>query len=107
MQRGTTSVRRPGQEAENVERYSKDYAAPLTSVRWAEVQRCLAACLPPDAVHTGHRCTGYSERDGAAGVVLHFEGQPDVHAQMVVGADGVRCGSRVLISSCLTQNSGP
>lgn len=44
--------------------------------------------LDPDCIHTGHRVTGYSEHRSSA--TLHFAGQPDQEAEVLIGADGLR-----------------
>lgn len=73
-----------------------------------QVQEVLADLLPAEAVHCGHRVTGYTrvpEAEGG-GVVVHFRGGPqqDVLARFVVAADGVRSPLR---AAMLPLDPGP
>ncbi|GFH12919.1 uncharacterized protein HaLaN_08700, partial [Haematococcus lacustris] len=76
--------------------------------RWSEVQNVLACLLPPEAVHCGHRVTGFTDTRSQPGregrITLHFKGQPDVYAHMVVAADGLRSALR---AAMLPQDPGP
>lgn len=53
----------------------------------ADVLKALADALPASAIHTGHRCIGFSQ-DGA-GAHLTFENGNVAHADVVVAADGI------------------
>ncbi|KAL6761566.1 hypothetical protein V8C86DRAFT_2531749 [Haematococcus lacustris] len=75
--------------------------------RWSEVQNVLACLLPPEAVHCEHRVTGFTDTASQPGrqgrITLHFKGQPDVYARMVVAADGLRSALRAAL---LPQDPG-
>jgi salicylate hydroxylase len=47
----------------------------------------LAAALPSGALHTGHRCTSFSQDDDSA--VVTFDNGASVEADVVIAADGI------------------
>src|SRR4051794_27910413 len=53
----------------------------------ADLVAMLAARLPTEAVHTGHRCTGFRQDGGKAYVA--FANSASAEADLVVAADGV------------------
>ncbi|MDB5618000.1 FAD-dependent monooxygenase [Tardiphaga sp.] len=53
----------------------------------ADLLNALAAALPPDAIRTGHRCTGFAQRDDAAR--LSFANGEVFEADVVIAADGI------------------
>jgi salicylate hydroxylase len=54
----------------------------------ADILEVLAAALPPGSVHTGYRCTGFSQTAEAASV--QFEYGHTAQADVVIAADGLR-----------------
>lgn len=71
----------------------------------ADLQTILLASLTPGTVRYDHRLVAI-ERSETAGHVLRFDGKPDVTADMVVGADGVRSRVRPYVTSVATEYSG-
>lgn len=69
-----------------------EFGHTIVSVHRAKLVELLAAGLPPDALHLGHRFTGYAEEPGR--VVAHFEGGVEASADLLVGADGLRSAVR-------------
>jgi salicylate hydroxylase len=53
----------------------------------ADLVAMLAARLPPEVVHAGHRCTGFRQDDERA--CLTFANGVSVEAELVVAADGI------------------
>jgi salicylate hydroxylase len=53
----------------------------------ADLVDMLAKALPPDVVHTGHRCTGYQRQGEIARVT--FDNGAVAEGDIVVGADGI------------------
>src|SRR3954465_12907076 len=53
----------------------------------ADLIELLAAALPPQVVHTGHRCTGFEQTADAARV--SFENGAVAEADVVIAADGI------------------
>lgn len=53
----------------------------------ADILKVLADALPASAIHTGHRCTGFSQDE--AGAHLTFENGNVAHADVVIAADGI------------------
>jgi salicylate hydroxylase len=68
----------PAGEGERIEIYG---------MHRADLLQMLVDRLPPGAIHTGHRCTGF-EQDAAAAMV-RFENGAERAADVVVGADGI------------------
>jgi salicylate hydroxylase len=53
----------------------------------ADLVELLAAALPDNVVHTGHRCTGFEQRDDTAQV--SFSNGAVAEADVIVAADGI------------------
>jgi salicylate hydroxylase len=53
----------------------------------ADLVEILAETLPPDVVHTGHRCTGFAQDDHSARV--SFANGAVVESKLVIAADGI------------------
>jgi len=53
----------------------------------ADLVEMLAAALPPEVVHTGHRCTGYEQIGNVARV--SFANGAIVEGDLVIAADGI------------------
>lgn len=53
----------------------------------ADILKVLADALPASAIHTGHRCIGFSQDE--AGAHLAFENGNVAHADFVIAADGI------------------
>jgi salicylate hydroxylase len=53
----------------------------------ADLVELLAAALPDDVVHTGHRCTSFEQRDDTARV--SFSNGAVAEADVIVAADGI------------------
>jgi len=53
----------------------------------ADLVELLAAALPDNVVHTGHRCTGFEQRDDTARV--SFSNGAVAEADVIVAADGI------------------
>lgn len=53
----------------------------------ADLLKVLADALPSSAVHTGHRCVGFSQDE--KGAHLEFENGNVAHADAVIAADGI------------------
>ena len=54
----------------------------------ADILNALAAALPPDIVHTDHRCVGFSQTAECATVT--FANGASIEADVVIAADGIR-----------------
>ena len=53
----------------------------------ADILKVLADALPASAIHTGHRCIGFSQDE--TGAHLTFENGNVAHADVVIAADGI------------------
>jgi salicylate hydroxylase len=53
----------------------------------ADLIEMLAAALPPEVVHTGHRCSGFEQSDNVARV--SFANGAKVEGDLVIAADGI------------------
>jgi salicylate hydroxylase len=53
----------------------------------ADLVEMLAAALPPEVVHTGHRCSGFEQSDNVARV--SFANGAIVESDLVIAADGI------------------
>ncbi|MDB5899945.1 MAG: 2-polyprenyl-6-methoxyphenol hydroxylase [Ramlibacter sp.] len=53
----------------------------------ADILKVLADALPASAIHTGHRCVGFSQDEASAH--LAFENGNVAHADVVIAADGI------------------
>lgn len=63
------------------------YGQPMLTLRWSRLQATLAAALPPEILHLGWRCTGFTQ--DADGVAVHFDDGATVQTDLLVGADGI------------------
>ncbi|MBI0536090.1 2-polyprenyl-6-methoxyphenol hydroxylase [Roseomonas sp. KE2513] len=54
----------------------------------ADLLNALAATLPPEAIHTGHRCTGLHQDE--RGARLEFANGNTFEADVVIAADGIQ-----------------
>eukprot|EP00775_Hariotina_reticulata_P012352 gene12352-12486_t len=84
-----SEIRNAGPQNEEV----KPLVSPQYTIRWAGAQNVLASLVDKSRVLCGHKCTGYSVGPDQL-VTVHFQGQPDIRARLVVGADGVRSAIR-------------
>ena len=73
-------------------RYLEKYGQPLVTVWWWRLQQILATRLPSDIIHLNHHCTGFEQND--SGVELYFDNGNKVHADLVIGADGLNSAIR-------------
>jgi salicylate hydroxylase len=81
------------------EPYQFSVAGQNTGIHRADLLALLARRLPPGSVHTGHRCTGFSQKaggtaDGTAGstgggATVSFANGATTTADVVIGADGI------------------
>lgn len=53
----------------------------------ADFVRFLSETLPPDVVHTGHRCNGFEQTERSTR--LHFENGRSVEQDLVIACDGI------------------
>lgn|SRR5690625_4108951 len=58
--------------------------------------------LRPGTVHLNHRCIGFDETEDK--VTVHFEGQPSVDVDILIGADGVHSKVREAMFGKVNQN---
>jgi salicylate hydroxylase len=72
--------------------YRQEVGAPMLTLHRATLQTVLAAAVPTECIHLGHRLMGLS--DEPAGVRLHFNERDDVVASVVAGVDGVNSTAR-------------
>ncbi|MER5934003.1 FAD-dependent monooxygenase [Streptomyces sp. NPDC002054] len=63
------------------------FGSPHYTVHRADLHRILADQVPAETVHTGHRCTGFTE--DVDGVRIDFEDGTSRRADLLVAADGV------------------
>jgi salicylate hydroxylase len=78
-----------GEEAE------RRYGAPQYSFHRADLLTLLAAALPADIIHLGHRCVALQQHPGR--VELGFDNGARAGAELVIGADGIHSMVRELI----------
>jgi len=64
------------------------YGAPYYHFHRADLLAALAAALPPERVHFGHRLAAFAERGDR--VVVRFENGTEMSADLLIGADGIR-----------------
>jgi len=69
-------------------RFEDNYGYPLITVWWWRLQQTLVSKLPTNIIHLNHRCTGFSQDDKA--VDIFFDNQEKVHADLLIGADGIK-----------------
>ncbi len=68
-------------------RYLDKYGQPLLTVWWWRLQQVLASRLPSDIIHLNYHCTGFDQNDKS--VEIHFDNGKQVHADLLIGADGL------------------
>jgi len=71
------------------------YGAPYYHFHRADLLGVLAAALPPERVHLGHRLAGFT--DHADAVALRFDGGARAEADVLVGADGIHSAVRAAL----------
>lgn len=76
------------------------YGQPAINIRWSRLQETLAAFLPPHFLHLQHHCTHFEQDD--TGVEICFEHGKTVHADLLIGADGINSTIRHILF-----NDGP
>jgi salicylate hydroxylase len=95
------SIERLGARVGPTSRYFRQDGTPIAPVQvtdsagWnatfgmhrADLVEILAETLPPDVVHTGHRCTGFAQDDHSARV--SFANGAVVESKLVIAADGI------------------
>ncbi|MEU4422495.1 FAD-dependent monooxygenase [Actinoplanes sp. NPDC024001] len=79
---GRTLLRAPLAEA-----LEATYGFPHYQMHRADLLAALAAAMPAERVHTGHRLTGFT--DHGSSVRVRFAGGHRVTADVLVGADGI------------------
>jgi salicylate hydroxylase len=73
-------------------RYLEKYGQPLVTVWWWRLQQTLASRLPSDIIHLNHQCMGFEQNDN--GVEISFDNGKRVHADLLIGADGLKSAIR-------------
>jgi salicylate hydroxylase len=81
-QDGRTLLRTPIAEA-----MEAMFGAPHYQMHRADVLTALAAALPPERLHTGHRLAGFADHGDR--VEVEFENGVNIEADVLVGADGI------------------
>ncbi|HTQ33675.1 MAG TPA: FAD-dependent monooxygenase [Stellaceae bacterium] len=71
------------------------YGAPHLTMHRADLQAMLAASLPAEHIHLGHRVTEVTDRGDA--VEARFANDARVDADILVGADGIHSTVRALL----------
>src|SRR6266851_6863880 len=103
------SVERLGAMVGPDSRYFRQDGAPIAPVQvtdsagWnatfgmhrADLVEILAQALPPDVVHTGHRCIGFEQDDQSARV--SFANAAAANGQLVIAADGIHSELRQFV----------
>jgi salicylate hydroxylase len=104
------AVERRGARVGAESRYFRDDGTPIAPVQvtdssgWnatfgmhrADLVEMLAAALPAEVVHTGHRCTGFAQTADIARV--SFENGATAEAGVVVAADGIHSELRQYVT---------
>lgn len=72
--------------------YLEKYGQPLLTVWWWRLQQILASRLPSDIIHLNHQCIGFEHKD--SGVEIYFDNGKQVHADLLIGADGLNSAIR-------------
>jgi salicylate hydroxylase len=68
------------------------FGQPMLNIRWSRLQEILASNLSSPILHLNHPCSGFEQT--VEGVVVHFNGQPSIQADVLVGADGINSAVR-------------
>jgi salicylate hydroxylase len=71
------------------------FGAPYYHFHRADLANLLAAALPPERVHVGHKLAGLEEKGER--VVVRFENGAVVDADVLVGADGIHSKVRHIV----------
>src|SRR5258708_7456776 len=74
---------------------SELYGAPHLTVHRADLQRIIAAALPQERIHLGHRLVGLNDHGDA--VEAHFANGSHITADVLLGADGIHSTVRSLL----------
>jgi len=69
-------------------RYRDHFGAPYFGIHRADLQRILSGALGGEGMHLGHRLVGIAEQGDA--VALEFANGHIFHADLAIGADGIR-----------------
>lgn len=75
--------------------YRDAFGAPFWTLHRVDLQRVLSRRVDLDAIELGRRCTGVQQ--AADSMTLTFEDDSEAHADLVVGADGVRSEVRRVV----------
>lgn len=67
----------------------------MLTLRWAHLQRILAAALPPETLHLNCPCIGFTQAEDR--VTVRFAVAPPVDADLLVGADGIHSVIRQIL----------
>ena len=71
------------------------YGAPHLTVHRADLQAILAAALPEERIHLGHRLTGLADHGNA--VEAHFANGVQFETELLIGADGIHSTVRTIL----------
>jgi salicylate hydroxylase len=72
--------------------FQQRFGQPMLNIRWSRLQEILAKNLSSQVLHLNHQCSGFEQ--SAEGVTVHFNGQPSIQADVLVGADGINSAVR-------------
>lgn len=76
----------------DLRRIQQKFGHTTISIHRATLVRILAAALPAEVLHLGHRFTGFTQEEN--GIVAAFAGQAAVRGDLLIGADGIRSSVR-------------
>lgn len=71
------------------------YGAPHLTIHRRDLLAVLAAGLPQERIHLGHRLVAFTERSGC--VLARFENGAAIEADVLVGADGIHSAVRAAL----------
>ena len=71
------------------------FGAPHYVFHRGELHAALAQALPPERVHLGYRCTGFTDRGDR--VEAQFENGANIAADILIGADGIHSTIRLAL----------
>lgn len=97
---GRTGARVPAHPVREAGQYREGFGAPYFGVHRADLQQFLSGAFGQTGLYLAHRLV-LIERDGA-GMRLAFPNGRTEHADLVIGADGVRSVVRI----CVTGGTG-